>query len=74
MGFSSSCSIRTELPWHQLASDEKVLNKLWLTSAKWTETDVHLKHLQQDLKKLKSQNKGATQELKAGTSWFSWLW
>ncbi|VDK72854.1 unnamed protein product [Onchocerca ochengi] len=67
-------SIRTELPWHQLTSDEKILNKLWLTSAKWTETDVHLKRLQQDLKKLKSQDKGATQELKAGTSWFSWLW
>ncbi|KAL3985953.1 short chain dehydrogenase family protein [Acanthocheilonema viteae] len=66
-------SVRTELPWHELASDEKVLNKLWLTSAKWTETGFHLQRLQQDLKKPKSQETGAKQELKAGTGWFSWL-
>uniref|UniRef100_A0A0R3RSB1 GOLD domain-containing protein n=1 Tax=Elaeophora elaphi TaxID=1147741 RepID=A0A0R3RSB1_9BILA len=66
-------SVRDELPWHKLASDEKILNKLWLTSAKWTETGVHLQRLQQDLKKPKSQETGATQELKARTGWFSWL-
>ncbi|EFO23866.2 oxidoreductase [Loa loa] len=66
-------SLRTELPWHHLASDEKILNKLWLTSAKWTETGVHLERLQQDLKKSKSQETGATQKVKAGISWLSWF-
>ncbi|VDM18903.1 unnamed protein product [Wuchereria bancrofti] len=66
-------SIRSELPWHQLTSDEKILNKLWLTSAKWTETGVHLERLQQDLKKSKFQEKGGTQEVKVRTGWFSWF-
>lgn len=67
-------SIRTELPWHQLASDEKILDKLWLTSAKWTETGIHLERLQQDLKKPRAQETGATKELRTRTGWFSWLW
>ncbi|CAG9531037.1 unnamed protein product [Cercopithifilaria johnstoni] len=63
-------SIRIELPWHKLSSDEEILNKLWLTSAKWTDTGFHLQRLQQDLKKPKSQETGTTQ---ARRGWFSWL-
>ncbi|VIO99015.1 oxidoreductase, short chain dehydrogenase/reductase family protein [Brugia malayi] len=66
-------SVRSELPWHQLTSDEKILNKLWITSAKWTETGVHLERLQQDLKKSKFQEKGGVQDVKVRTGWFSWF-
>uniref|UniRef100_A0A915PRI8 Uncharacterized protein n=1 Tax=Setaria digitata TaxID=48799 RepID=A0A915PRI8_9BILA len=66
-------SLRTEVPWHQLALDEKISRKLWLTSAKWTETGVHLKRLQQDLKKPKSKETDATEEKKTRKGWFPWL-
>ncbi|VDK85255.1 unnamed protein product [Litomosoides sigmodontis] len=66
-------SDRMELPWHELASNEEIRNKLWLTSAKWTETGLHLQRLQQDLRKPKSQEKGVIQELKARASWLSWF-
>lgn len=66
-------SQRTELPWHQLATNEKITSKLWLTSAKWTETGVHLERLQQDLKQLKSQGTDTTKGGKVGLGWFSWF-
>ncbi|VDO09523.1 unnamed protein product [Brugia timori] len=65
-------SVRSELPWHQLTSDEKILNKLWITSAKWTETGVHLERLQQDLKKSKFQEKGGVQDVKVRTEMSRW--
>ncbi|VDN02383.1 unnamed protein product [Thelazia callipaeda] len=60
--------LRTKLPWHKLAYDENVVTKLWLTSAKWTEAGAQLKLLQEDLKKIKTQEKDVP------FGWFSWKW
>lgn len=67
-------SDRSELPWHPLASNKELLEKLWLTSAKWTETSTQLKRLKEELRKSKTEEPDLIQKLRSGMGWFSWLW
>ncbi|VDN17755.1 unnamed protein product [Gongylonema pulchrum] len=66
-------SIRTRMPWHQQSDDADVLEQLWLTSAKWTETGAQLQRLQQDLKNPRRKEGSVIQDVKPTSGLFTWL-